>query len=109
MTQLSPVAQFLDRHAFSTPETFVYNFVQLVRLQVAGEVLLNDELVQGWSTVGDFEVATLALGLGEAYVLTSEDPFGSLRFGYQGIADDHLYASGYACVGSLGITELTTP
>lgn len=109
MTQLSPVAQFLDRHAFSTPETFVYNFLQLIRAQGADEVLLNDEVVEGWSTLGDFEVATLGLGLGEAYVLTSEDPFGSLRFGYQGIPDNHLYASGYACVGSLGITELTIP
>ena len=93
----------------STPESFLYNYVQVIRPLGGADVQLDGEAVSGWSSLGEYEVVTMQLAPGVAALLSSDEPFGSLRYGYNGTPDDTLQGAAYAGLCGLGFADLVTP
>jgi hypothetical protein len=100
MVQMVPVEQFLDRYVVLVPDTWVNDYLILVR-PVGGTVQVDDEEVTGpWVNVGptnyegphEYEVTRHPVPDG-VHVLTGTMPFGVIVLGYDSY-DSYSYPGG---------------
>ena len=92
MYQMVPVEQFLNRYAFVTGTSYPLHYAQIIRPLGAADVSIDDVVVDGYYTVGDFEVADVKISEG-AHLATGDDPFGIVGLGYSG-ATSYAYPGG---------------
>lgn len=100
MYQMIPVEQFLSRYAFVTGTGYAVNYVQIVRTKGGADVLVDGAVVNGYYTVGNYEVADRVINQG-AHLATSDMPFGIVGVGYTD-------ATSYAYPGGLKL-EIINP
>jgi hypothetical protein len=107
MTQSIPVEQWLSRYAFVTGIDYSQHYAQIIRVVGSAPVLLDGEPVEGFYTIGNYEVADVLLDEG-AHVVSSAAPFGLEQFGYRGGGVD-FSTSAYAYPGGLKTEPLFVP
>ena len=98
MYQMVPVEQFLDRYAFVTGTGYDVHYVQIIRVQGGADVLVDGVVVDGYSTVGDYQVADWKISEG-AHLAESTMAFGIVGVGY-------TTATSYAYPGGLKLAVL---
>lgn len=90
MVQMVPTEQFDDRHAFaalpdlgdgSNPVPYQKYFAQVIRAAGGPDVLVDGQVVTGYYTVGDYEVADWPILVGP-HVAASTQPFAGLQFAF---------------------------
>jgi len=92
MYQMVPVEQFLDRYAFVTGTGYTVHYAQIIRAKGSAEVKVDGAVVNGYYTVGDFEVADWKISEG-AHLAESDTPFGIVSIGYTGVTS-YAYPGG---------------
>lgn len=92
--QMVPVEQFLPVYVFVTGTGYTENYVQIIRPLGGADVLVDDIVVGGYSTVGGYEVADWPIAEG-AHEARSEDPFGVIQVGYTAVTS-YAYPGGLA-------------
>ncbi len=107
MTQSIPVEQWLNRYAFVTGVDYNQHYVQIIRTVGSAPVLLDGVAVDGFYTVGNYEVADVLVDEG-SHVVTSSDPFGIEQFGYRG-GWEGASTSAYAYPGGLKTEPIFIP
>ncbi|MFO7563812.1 MAG: IgGFc-binding protein [Enhygromyxa sp.] len=108
MIQMVPTAQFLDRYVFVTAFNYPEHYVQVIREAGTAQVLLDGEAVEGWESVGGWEIATVQIDEG-SHEIISEDPFGIMQYGYSphvGPADN---SAGYGYMGGMKAEVIFIP
>ncbi|PRQ04587.1 hypothetical protein ENSA7_50780 [Enhygromyxa salina] len=96
--QMVPTEQYLSRYVFVTGSGYNLNYVQVTRPLGGADVFVDDVLVDGYYTVGGFEVADWAIGSG-AHVADSAAPFGVTQVGYTNVTS-------YAYPGGLRLAKI---
>ena len=81
MYQMVPVEQFLNSYSFVTGSNYALHYSQIIRPVGGADVLVDGQVVTGYYTVGDYEVADWKLSEG-GHFATSDDPFGVIQIGY---------------------------
>jgi hypothetical protein len=81
MIQSVPTEQYLDAYAFVTGLGYDVHWVQVIRPNGGTDVFIDDEVVDGWYTVGNYQVADVEVGEG-AHFANSAQPFGIIQVGY---------------------------
>ena len=92
MYQMIPVEQFLDRYAFVTGQGYDVHYAQIIRLKGGPDVKVDGAIVNGYYTVGDYEVADYVISEG-AHLAESDAPFGIINVGYTD-ATSYAYPGG---------------
>lgn len=92
--QMVPAAQFLPRYVFVTGYGYSQNYAQIIRPQGGAPVLVDGVVVDGYTQVGDYEVADWPITEG-AHVADSDDPFGVIQVGYTDVTS-YAYPGGLA-------------
>ncbi len=88
-----PVEQFLSSYAFATGTgNYPLNYVQIIRQAGGADVTVDGQTVNGYYTVGDYEVADWSIQVGSHYT-ESADPFGIVSVGYSN-ATSYAYPGG---------------
>jgi len=90
--QMIPVEQFLDSYAFVTGTGYTVHYAQIIRLKGGADVLVDGVVVNGYYTVGDYEVADWKINQG-GHFAESNAPFGVLNIGYTGVTS-YAYPGG---------------
>ncbi|MCA9658776.1 MAG: IgGFc-binding protein, partial [Myxococcales bacterium] len=83
MYQMVPVEQFLNSYAFVTGTDYPNHYAQIIRPVGAADVTIDGNTVNGYYTVGGFEVADVKISEG-GHLAKSADPFGIVGLGYSG-------------------------
>lgn len=94
MLQAVPVAQFLDRYAFTTGEDYQVHYAQITRPLDGPDVLIDGVVVEGYEAVGAFEVADWTISEGPHFA-QSTATFGIAVVGYTGFTS-YAYPGGLA-------------
>ncbi|MCB9706820.1 MAG: IgGFc-binding protein [Myxococcales bacterium] len=81
MYQMVPTEQFLTSYAFVTGTNYNQHYAQVIRPVGGADVLVDGQVVGGYYTVGNYEVADWKIAEG-AHFATSDDPFGVIQVGY---------------------------
>lgn len=92
MVQMVPVEQFLDRYAFVTGTGYDVHYVQITRDLGGADVLVDGAVVDGYYTVGNYEVADWPISEG-SHLAQSDDSFGIMSVGYTGFTS-YAYPGG---------------
>lgn len=92
MYQMVPVEQFLDRYVFVTGIGYNLHYVQVVRDKGGADVLVDGVVVNGYYTVGNYEVADWKIGEG-THLAESTSPFGIYQVGYTAVTS-YAYPGG---------------
>lgn len=79
--QLVPVEQFLDRYVFVTGIGYNLHYVQVVRDKGGADVKVDGAVVNGYYTIGNYEVADWKIAEG-THLAESDSPFGIYQVGY---------------------------
>lgn len=79
--QLVPVEQFLDRYVFVTGIGYNLHYVQVVRDKGGADVKVDGAIVNGYYTIGNYEVADWKISEG-THLAESDSPFGIYQVGY---------------------------
>ena len=87
-----PVEQFLDRYAFATGTGYNADYVQVIRTKGGPDVLVDNVVVNGYYTVGNYEVADWKIAAG-GHFAESAMPFGIVSVGYTGVTS-YAYPGG---------------
>jgi hypothetical protein len=90
--QLVPVEQFLDRYVFVTGIGYTAHYVQVVRDKGGADVMVDGAVVNGYYTVGNYEVADWKISEG-THLAESDAPFGIYQVGYTGVTS-YAYPGG---------------
>lgn len=90
--QMVPTEQFLPRYVFVTGTGYNLNYVQIIRPLGGADVFVDDALVDGYYTVGEFEVADWQIGEG-SHVADSDEAFGVIQVGYTSVTS-YAYPGG---------------
>lgn len=107
MYQMIPVEQFLSRYVFVTGEGYQLNYAQIIRHAGGADVTVDGNVVTGYYSVGDFEVADVEIEQGP-HVADSDEDFGIVQVGYTiGVGD--LGISSYAYPGGMKAEEIYIP
>lgn len=93
--QMVPTEQFLPRYVFVTGTGYTWNYAQIIRPLGGADVLVDGIVVDGYSSVGAFEVADWPIAEG-SHLADSAEPFGVVQVGYTGVTS-------YAYPGGLGL------
>jgi hypothetical protein len=93
-----PTEQYLPRYVFVTGVGYDQNYVQVTRPLGGADVVVDGMVVDGWYTVGNFEVADWSIGPG-SHVAQSDDPFGVTQVGYTNVTS-------YAYPGGLSLKQI---
>ncbi|WP_181198267.1 IgGFc-binding protein [Enhygromyxa salina] len=96
--QMVPTEQFLPRYVFVTGSGYDLNYVQVTRPQGGADVFVDDVLVEGYESVGAYEVSDWAISPG-AHVADSAEPFGVTQVGYTNVTS-------YAYPGGLRLEQI---
>lgn len=107
MTQSIPVEQWLSRYAFVTGIDYAEHYAQIIRGAGASPVLLDGEPVEGYATIGKYEVANVLISEGSHFV-SSQDPFGLEQFGWRG-GWETAQTSAYAHPGGMRTKPIYIP
>lgn len=108
MVQMAPTEQFLDRYVFVTGYNYDEHYVQVIRTNNGQAVDLDGAPVEGWATVGDWQVANVLIEEG-AHEIRSEGNFGIIQYGYSdfnGYADP---SAGYGYPGGMKSELINIP
>ena len=92
MYQMIPVEQFLSAYAFVTGTGYTVHYVQVTRPAGSPEVKVDGQIVKGYYTVGEYEVADWQIGEGPHFA-ESDGPFGIVSVGYTN-ATSYAYPGG---------------
>ena len=92
MYQMIPVEQFLDRYAFATGTGYNADYAQIIRTKGGADVKVDGVVVNGYYTVGNFEVADWKINPG-GHLAESGQPFGIVSVGYTGVTS-YAYPGG---------------
>jgi hypothetical protein len=92
MYQMIPVEQFLDRYAFATGTGYSADYVQVIRQAGGADVKVDNVSVNGYYTVGGYEVADWKISPG-GHLAESTQPFGIVSVGYTGVTS-YAYPGG---------------
>jgi hypothetical protein len=96
--QMVPTEQYLPRYVFVTGVGYDLNYVQITRPLGGADVVVDGVVVQGYYSVGGFEVADHPIVSG-AHVAESDDPFGVTQVGYTDVTS-------YAYPGGLSLKQI---
>lgn len=107
MYQFVPVEQFLKRYVFVTGLDYELNYVQVIRNADSADVFLDDDLVSGYYSVGDFEIADVLISEG-SHVIESADDFGIMQVGYT-YSEPTVKDASYAYPGGMRAEEIYIP
>jgi hypothetical protein len=107
MVQMVPTVQFLDNYVFVTGDGYESNFVQVMRENGTAEVLLDGVPVQGWESVGDWEVATVQISEGP-HSIDGGTKFGIIQYGWSSLPNP-LNTAGYAYPGGMKAEVIFIP
>jgi hypothetical protein len=110
MVQMVPTAQFLDNYVFVTGVGYdPHNYVQFIREAGGGDIVMDGMVVQNliWNSVGEFEVATLAVTEG-AHAVESDGSFGIVQYGWTAKPEFPIPA-GYAYPGGMKTEVIYIP
>jgi hypothetical protein len=99
MVQMVPIEQYLDRYVFVTGFAYERHYVQVIRPAGSGDVVLDGAVIGLWSSVGDWEIATMPLVEG-AHEIHGDTSFGIIQYGYSTYFNNTLSA-GYAYPGGM--------
>ncbi len=93
MYQMIPVEQFLNSYAFATGTgNYPLNYVQIIRQAGGADVMVDGAVVNGYYTIGNYEVADWPIALGSHFA-ESADSFGIVSVGYSN-ATSYAYPGG---------------
>jgi len=92
--QMVPAEQFLPRYVFITGTGYTENYAQIIRPQGGAPVTVDGIVVDGFTDIGDYEVADWPIAEG-AHVADSDDPFGVIQVGYTDVTS-YAYPGGLA-------------
>jgi hypothetical protein len=106
MYQSVPVEQFLNRYVFVTGLDFDSHYVQVIRHLGGADVFVDDELVSGYYSVGNFEIVDVEIDEG-SHVAESADDFGIVQVGYT--LDTTTKDASYAYPGGMKAEEIYIP
>ncbi len=81
MYQMVPTEQFLKSYAFVTGTNYAQHYSQIIRPVGGADVLVDGQTVDGYYTVGGYQVADWSLSEG-GHFATSDDAFGVIQIGY---------------------------
>ena len=81
MYQMVPTEQFLDAYAFTTGVGYDVDYVQVIREQGGADVFVDGELVDGYYTVGNYQVSDWEIAEGNHFA-SSDGAFGIINLGY---------------------------
>jgi hypothetical protein len=81
MIQSVPTEQYLDAYAFVTGTGYDVHYVQVIRPNGGADVYIDGNLVGGYYTVGNYQVADVSTSQG-AHFANSAQPFGIIQVGY---------------------------
>jgi hypothetical protein len=115
MVQMVPTAQFLDRYVFVPGSGYSENYVQVIRPAVgSADVFLDGTdddgtVIDGWETVGEWQIATVLLKNENPHEIYSDDPFGIVQYGYSPFIDNFFSSSGYAYMGGMKAEVIYIP
>ncbi|HEY8379264.1 MAG TPA: IgGFc-binding protein [Nannocystis sp.] len=90
--QMVPVEQFLTAYAFATGTGYSKNYVQVIRTAGGPDVLVDGQVVSGYVTVGQYEIADWQIPEGNHFA-TSAMPFGIINIGYTNVTS-YAYPGG---------------
>lgn len=107
MTQSIPVEQWLDRYAFVTGIDYVEHYAQIIRVAGSAPVLLDGVPVEGYQTIGKYEVANVLIKEG-SHLVSSQEPFALEQFGWRG-GWESAQTSAYAYPGGLKTEPIFIP
>jgi hypothetical protein len=100
MVQMVPIEQFLDRYVFVTGFAYDFHYVQVIRPSGEANVLLDGVVVDTWSSVGDWEIATVLISEG-THEIHGDVSFGIVQYGYSTYIDSATNSAGYAYPGGM--------
>ncbi|MCA9695153.1 MAG: IgGFc-binding protein, partial [Myxococcales bacterium] len=92
MYQMVPTEQFLKRYTFVTGTNYPLHYVQITRPAGGADVVVDGQTVNGYYTVGDFDVADWPISEG-SHLAASDTPFGIISVGYSA-ATSYAYPGG---------------
>ncbi|HVI02237.1 MAG TPA: IgGFc-binding protein [Enhygromyxa sp.] len=98
MVQMVPTEQFLDAYAFTTGIGYDVDYVQVIREQGGADVFVDGVRVDGYYSVGNYEVSDWVIAEGNHFARSS-GPFGIINLGYTS-------ATSYAYPGGMALTEI---
>lgn len=100
MVQMVPIEQFLDRYVFVTGFAYERHYVQVIRPSSnAAEVVLDDVVIDTWTKLGDWEIATVGIEEG-AHEIHGDTSFGIIQYGYSTYFNN-ANSAGYAYPGGM--------
>lgn len=94
MVQMVPTAQFLDNYVFVTGIGYdPHNYVQFTREAGGADIVVDGAVpTLSWTSVGDWEVATLQISEG-AHAVESDGYFGIVQYGWNAKPDVNVTAA----------------